>query len=114
MTGSSLDRSRHDPERCSYGALDPETERLVRERFAAAFEAEVDRLGVTDEGVGLRSVESSIERNSDGHRWLRFLATDGASWYLGWDGDPAEAISIAEEFGVAITGSLEDGRSDWV
>lgn len=96
-----------DPERCSYEALDEPTERLVRERFSAAFEAQAGRLGagVASEGIGLRSVSSSIERNSDGHRWLKFLAVDGLTWYLGWGGDLAEAISSAEEFGLTVADS---------
>ncbi len=95
-----------DPELCSYEPLDAETESLARDGFSAAFCAELDRLGVATEGIGLQSVSSSIECNSDGDRWLKFLATDGTTWYLGWDGDSEDAISSAEEFGQTMAESI--------
>lgn len=95
-----------DPERCAYEALDEATERLVWQQFSSAFEREVARLGVAPEGIGLRSVSSSIERNGDGDRWLKFLATDGTTWYVGWGGDSADAVSIAEEFALTMAESV--------
>jgi hypothetical protein len=95
-----------DPELCLYEVLETGAERRVRERFAAAFETAVNRLGVEPDAVGLAAVCSSIERNSDGHRWLKLLATDGTTWYSGWQGDVADAVSFAEEFGESIVESM--------
>jgi hypothetical protein len=99
-----------DPERCVYEPLDPGHEEQVRDHFAARFDAEAQRLGVGSRGIGLRSVSVSVERNGDGHRWLKFLATDSSTWYLGWDGDWADAISHAEQFGEMMGESLSDDR----
>jgi hypothetical protein len=101
-----------DPERCSYQPLDPELDRRVRERFTIACEATAARLGHVHIHVALESVSKSFEHNADGHLWLKFLATDGTTWYLGWRGDSAEATSSAEEFGEMIAESLGD-ESGW-
>jgi hypothetical protein len=97
-----------DPERCAYKALDPKLERQVREQFQAAFDAEAERLGLPSRGTGMRSVSVSVECNSDGDPWLRLLATDSSTWYLGWDGERADAVSSAGNFGEMMGQSLSD------
>jgi hypothetical protein len=99
---TNRDAVEDDPERCSYFPLDPKLDTLVHERFAAAREGAVMRLGGNGVPIGLASTGVSSERTTDGDRWLRFFATDGTSWYMGRTGDSDEALSLAEEFGKSI------------
>ena len=95
-----------DPESCSYVPLAADLEGLVRERFAAEFEREIESLNADPGTIGLDSVALSVEYNAEGDRWLRLLATDGTSWYLGWDGGSLAAITAGGEFGQTVGHSL--------
>jgi hypothetical protein len=100
-----------DPEKCSYVPLTADLERLVRERFAAEFAGAVERLNLSAEPEGLHSITlesvlASVEDDEDADRWLRFLATDSTRWYVAWDGEALEAISIGGQFGETLAESF--------
>jgi hypothetical protein len=61
---------------------------------------------VPDEGLSLREVAASAEMNADGERWLKFLSSDGMSWYTAWMGDSATVLEIATSFGESVANSL--------
>lgn len=52
-----------------------------------------------DDAGALRAVGVSQGLNDDGDPWLRLVATDGTTCYLGWAGDNKSAIESATEFG---------------
>ncbi len=99
-------RVEDDPERCTFEPLDAGVERLMRAAFSDVYAAEIEYQVSHADDIGLGSVAASVEHNGDGESWLMLRATDGTTWYSGWAGNSADAVSLAAEFGLTIAESL--------
>ena len=89
--------------------LDARLDAQMRREYRDAFDAAASRLSLEpgSEFPGLEFVGVSTQINTDGHPWLKLLATDGTTWYVGWQGEAEDANSLASEFGVMMAESFD-------
>jgi hypothetical protein len=99
-----------DPEIVEYEPVRPELADQMRAAFTRRFRDGLAavrpdllaRYPELVEAVRLDRVGRSVFVAPDGIAWLGLWDNAGSHWYVGWYGDAADAITVAQEFGSSL------------